>query len=161
MARSTSTRWRPTPSGWTRSTVRCGSSAARSRTARSMSASLLGSEVPMNKILPLVVLAALVPFVAAAQTVSPYTGQEQRAIKSLSPDEVKAYLAGEGMGLAKAGELNHYPGPKHILAMADHLGLTPAQRALVDRAGREARVEVGFGVDDRATERDRRRRSRP
>src|SRR5665213_709350 len=134
MARSTSTRWRPTPSGWTRSTVRCGSSAARSRTARSMSASLLGSEVPMNKILPLVVLAALVPFVAAAQTVSPYTGQEQRAIKSLSPDEVKAYLAGEGMGLAKAGELNHYPGPKHILAMADHLGLTPAQRARIEAA---------------------------
>jgi Spy/CpxP family protein refolding chaperone len=88
----------------------------------------------MNKILPLVVLAALVPFVAAAQTVSPYTGQEQRAIKSLSPDEVKAYLAGEGMGLAKAGELNHYPGPKHILAMADHLGLTPAQRARIEAA---------------------------
>jgi Spy/CpxP family protein refolding chaperone len=38
------------------------------------------------------------------------------------------------MGLAKAGELNHYPGPKHILEMADHLGLTSAQRASIGSA---------------------------
>jgi Spy/CpxP family protein refolding chaperone len=88
----------------------------------------------MNKAIALVVLAALVPLGALAQTVSPYGGQEQRSIKALSPDEVKAYLAGEGMGLAKAGELNHYPGPKHILAMADHLGLTAAQRARIEAA---------------------------
>ena len=88
----------------------------------------------MNKLVALVVLAALVPLGALAQTVSPYSGQEQRPIKALSADEVKAYLAGEGMGLAKTGELNHYPGPKHILAMGDHLGLTAAQRARIEAA---------------------------
>jgi Spy/CpxP family protein refolding chaperone len=88
----------------------------------------------MNKAIALVVLAALVPLGALAQTASPYSGQEQRSIKSLSPDEVKAYLAGEGMGLAKTGELNHYPGPKHILEMADHLGLTAAQRTRIEAA---------------------------
>jgi Spy/CpxP family protein refolding chaperone len=88
----------------------------------------------MNKIVALAAFAALLPLGAIAQTASPYAGQELRAIKSLSPDEVKAYLSGEGMGLAKAGELNHYPGPKHILAMADHLGLTPAQRSRIEAA---------------------------
>jgi Spy/CpxP family protein refolding chaperone len=73
-------------------------------------------------------LISLLPLGAAAQNAAPYAGQEQRAIKALSADEVKAYLAGEGMGLAKAGELNHYPGPKHVLGVADHLDLTPDQR---------------------------------
>src|SRR6202790_1601620 len=88
----------------------------------------------MNKLVALVVLAALVPLGALAQTVSPYSGQEARPIKALSPDEVKAYLAGEGMGLAKTGELNHYPGPMHILEMADHLGITAAQRTRIEAA---------------------------
>ena len=88
----------------------------------------------MNKTVALIVLAALVPLGAFAQTVSPYSGQQQRSIKALSADEVKAYLAGEGMGLAKTGELNHYPGPKHVLEMADHLGVTPAQRARIEAA---------------------------
>jgi hypothetical protein len=34
--------------------------------------------------------------------VSPYAGQETRDIKSLSPEEVDAYLSGKGLGLAKA-----------------------------------------------------------
>ena len=42
---------------------------------------------------------------------SPYAGQESREIKSLSPAEVDGYLAGAGMGFAKAAELNGYPGP--------------------------------------------------
>ena len=35
--------------------------------------------------------------------------------------------AGRGMGLARAGELNHYPGPAHVLDLWDRLGLTPGQ----------------------------------
>jgi len=58
---------------------------------------------------------------ASANQLSPYVGQEQREIKSLSPDEVKDYLAGKGMGLAKAAELNHYPGPAHVLELASQL----------------------------------------
>jgi hypothetical protein len=48
----------------------------------------------------------------AAETSSPYSGQETREIKALSRDEISGYLSGDGMGFAKAAELNHYPGPK-------------------------------------------------
>jgi len=60
---------------------------------------------------------------------SPYIGQESREIKSLSAQEIEAYLAGKGMGLAKAAELNGYPGPAHVLELAQQLALTPEQRA--------------------------------
>ena len=59
---------------------------------------------------------------------SPYAGQESREIKSLSPAEVDGYLAGAGMGFAKAAELNGYPGPRHVLELADELELTQGQR---------------------------------
>ena len=67
---------------------------------------------------------------AAAQHHSshPYAGQQERAIKSLSADEVAGYLSGAGMGFAKAAELNGYPGPMHSLENADALALTAAQR---------------------------------
>ncbi|HEY0392934.1 MAG TPA: Spy/CpxP family protein refolding chaperone [Candidatus Elarobacter sp.] len=78
------------------------------------------------------VLAASVPAVAAAQSTSPYAGQQTREVKTLSPAEVKGYLAGEGLGMARAGELNHYPGPKHVLAMAAHLGLTAEQKRRIE-----------------------------
>ena len=58
-----------------------------------------------------------------------YAGQETRSIKALSNDEVKQYLSGAGMGYAKAAELNSYPGPMHVLELADKLGLSPEQRA--------------------------------
>jgi len=66
---------------------------------------------------------------ASANQASPYVGQEQREIKSLSPDEVKDYLAGKGMGLAKAAELNQYPGPVHVLELASQLNLSAEQKA--------------------------------
>ena len=65
----------------------------------------------------------------AAPPASPYAGQESRAIKALSPQEVQDLLAGRGMGRAKAAELNRYPGPRHVLELAEQLGLSPAQRA--------------------------------
>lgn len=68
-------------------------------------------------------LAAATP--AAAQ---PYAGQQSRLIKALSPEEITGYLTGAGMGLAKPAELNHHPGPKHVLELADQLQLTPEQR---------------------------------
>lgn len=66
---------------------------------------------------------------AAAASASAYSGQETRAIKALSAEEVEGYLAGKGAGLAKAAELNHYPGPAHVLELADALKLTPGQKA--------------------------------
>jgi hypothetical protein len=57
----------------------------------------------------------------AGEALSPYTGQERREIKALSNEEIDRYLSGDGMGLAKAAELNHYPGPRHVLELADQL----------------------------------------
>lgn len=58
-----------------------------------------------------------------------YAGQEAREIKALSAEEVGDLMAGKGMGLAKAAELNGYAGPAHVLELADALELTPEQRA--------------------------------
>jgi len=66
---------------------------------------------------------------ALAQHHTPYAGQQDRAIKALSEDETKQYLSGAGMGYARAAELNGYPGPMHVLELADKLSLTPDQRA--------------------------------
>ena len=67
-----------------------------------------------------------------AQTTSPYAGQEQRAIKALSDEEIRDLLEARGMGLAKAAELNSYPGPLHVLQLANELGLSDAQRKGTD-----------------------------
>lgn len=68
-----------------------------------------------------------VPVVSIGQQ-SPYAGQQSREIKALSSAEIQGYLSGSGMGFAKAAELNHYPGPKHVLELADVLHLTEPQR---------------------------------
>ena len=60
---------------------------------------------------------------------SPYAGEEGRDIKALSAEDVNAYLTGQGMGFAKAAELNGYAGPKHVLELAGELELTAEQRA--------------------------------
>ena len=59
---------------------------------------------------------------------SPYAGEEERRIKSMSPDEIAALTRGDGMGFAKAAELNRYPGPKHVLELADKLELSALQK---------------------------------
>lgn len=66
---------------------------------------------------------------SGAQQASPYVGQETREIKALSPAEVDGYLAGKGMGLGRAAELNGFPGPLHVLELAEALALTPEQRS--------------------------------
>ena len=60
---------------------------------------------------------------------SPYAGEQKRAIKALSEGEIDGYVNGRGMGLARAAELNGYPGPMHVLELADELKLTREQRA--------------------------------
>ncbi|MFN0191497.1 MAG: Spy/CpxP family protein refolding chaperone [Aestuariivirga sp.] len=74
----------------------------------------------------------------------PYAGQQDREIKALSPDQTKQYLAGAGMGYATPAELNRFPGPMHVLELADKLDLSPEQRArtkaLMDTHKAEARA---------------------
>lgn len=77
-------------------------------------------------------LLALVLFSIAAtgnsEVAAPYLGQELRAIKALSPEDVSNYLSGNGMGFAKAAELNGYPGPAHVLELTVELKLTAEQQ---------------------------------
>jgi Spy/CpxP family protein refolding chaperone len=54
-----------------------------------------------------------------------------RAIKALSKEDTASLLKGEGMGMAKAAELNGYPGPAHVLAFARELRLSDEQRQQV------------------------------
>lgn len=67
---------------------------------------------------------------AAAQQ-SPYIDRPASSIKALTPDEVAGYLAGSGMGFALAAELNGYPGPRHVLDLADSLGIDTQRRAAI------------------------------
>jgi Spy/CpxP family protein refolding chaperone len=67
-------------------------------------------------------------YATSADKTNVYSGQESREIKSLAAEDVENYLAGKGMGLAKAAELNGYPGPSHVLALAGELGLSPEQK---------------------------------
>lgn len=55
---------------------------------------------------------------------SPYAGEEAREIKALSPSDIDGLIAGRGMGYAMAAELNGYPGPAHVLELAEQLELT-------------------------------------
>lgn len=75
----------------------------------------------------LLVIALMIAFSAGGGDVSPYAGEERRQIKAMSEQEIAALLRGEGMGFAKAAELNQYPGPKHVLEIAAELDLTVAQ----------------------------------
>lgn len=63
---------------------------------------------------------------------SPYIGFQTRAIKALTDTEVAELREGRGMGMALAAELNGYPGPRHVLELADRIGLAPSQRATVE-----------------------------
>jgi Spy/CpxP family protein refolding chaperone len=61
----------------------------------------------------------------------PYAGLQNRPIKALAPERVSDLLAGRGAQYALAAELNHYPGPSHVLESAQALHLTPDQQSQV------------------------------
>ena len=80
---------------------------------------------------PFFLLAAAVLSISAAAAQTPYAGMEARPIKALSEQQVADLKAGRGMGLALVAELNGYPGPSHLLELADQLGLSDAERNAV------------------------------
>lgn len=97
-----------------------------------------------------VFLLALAAAPAAAQHAhhTPYAGLEARPIKALSEQQVADLKAGRGMGLAMAAELNGYPGPMHVLELADALALTPEQRARTAELLSAMRAEaIGVGEE--------------
>ena len=68
---------------------------------------------------------------ASHKHMSKYAGQENRKIKSLSPDDIEELQNGNGWGLAKAAELNGVPGPVHLLELKDEIGLSKQQAAKI------------------------------
>jgi len=77
--------------------------------------------------------ALLLTSAAAANAQTPYAEMQTRPIKALSEQQMADLRAGRGMGLALAAELNGYPGPVHVLELADKLNLSPDQRAGIQR----------------------------
>jgi hypothetical protein len=76
-------------------------------------------------------LAAGTPGIAQPAPSQPYAGLQERGIKALSEEEIADLRAGRGMGLALPAELNGYPGPSHVLELAEPLGLSGQQRSSV------------------------------
>ena len=116
------------------------------------------------KMLATVILAAF--FVRGSSTQeapSTYRGQEGREIKALSVEEIDSLQAGDGMGLAKAAELNRYPGPRHVLQLAEALELSEEQRAQTQEAFdrmKERAVALGSAIVEKERALDRMFRDR-
>jgi len=107
----------------------------------------------MRKVFVVFTLLILIPLISFAQSGhSPYAGQEKREIKALSPEDIEGYMKGEGMGFAKAAELNRYPGPKHVLELAEELRLSKEQmlktNKIYNRMHKEA-VSLGRRIVER------------
>lgn len=90
----------------------------------------------------------------AQQHPSPYAGDQSRAIKALSDDEIRGYLTGQGMTLAKAGELNHYPGPLHVLELSQPLRLSEAQKLETEKL-RAAMLSEATSIGKRIVAKER------
>jgi Spy/CpxP family protein refolding chaperone len=79
---------------------------------------------------------------AAAPALPTYAGQQTREIKALSSQEQRGWLEGEGMGMARAAELNGYPGPMHVLELAQTLQITPEQATASRELMKKHKAEV-------------------
>jgi len=110
----------------------------------------------MNRFL--VLLALLAGAQASAQhhghSHSPYAGEEVRDIKALSAQEQRAWLEGQGLGLARAAELNGHPGPMHVLEHGQALELSAEQQARTHALMHRHKTEVrALGAELVAAER--------
>lgn len=74
-------------------------------------------------------LSLTLPLFADSTATANTAATQPSRIKALTQEELDGYLNGYGMGLAKAVELNHYPGPKHVLEFTQELKLTNEQIA--------------------------------
>lgn len=87
-------------------------------------------------------LAYLLSIPAIATAPSPYVAMIDRPIRALSAEQQADLLAGRGMTLALAAELNGWPGPLHVLELADQLTLTDEQRHRTERLAAAMGVEA-------------------
>ncbi len=82
---------------------------------------------------------------------SPYTGLGNRQIKALSDSQVQQLENGDGTAFAFAlpAELNHYPGPRHVLDLSKELGLSQKQQEqvrVVEQAMRTKARQLGAAI---------------
>lgn len=65
----------------------------------------------------------------AQPTVTPsgYSELLETEIRGFSPDQIDGYRTGKGLGMALPAELNGYPGPRHVLDLAEEIELTSKQ----------------------------------
>jgi hypothetical protein len=110
-----------------------------------------------------VALSALLFAATAAAAQTPYAGLQMRQVKALSEQQVADLRAGRGMGLALPAELNGYPGPVHVLELADKLQLSAEQQArtqaIFDAMKAEA-IPLGDRIIEQEAELDRQFASR-
>jgi len=77
----------------------------------------------------------------------PYKGFEAREIASLSEQDIAALRQGSGWGLALPAELNGFPGPLHVLELADELDLSVDQERHISKIFEEMRGDaIAAGV---------------
>jgi Spy/CpxP family protein refolding chaperone len=95
---------------------------------------------------------------AQGQPASPYVPLQGRELKAVSPERVAGLLEARGLGYALTAELNSYPGPMHVLELAEPLRLTPEQlqrtRAIMDAMKAEGRA-IGVRIVDAETHLER------
>lgn len=67
----------------------------------------------------------------ATPTPSPYRELLDGEIRGIDDQTIEDYLTGKGMGLALPAELNGYPGPRHVLDLAEDLDLSAEQNTQI------------------------------
>ncbi|MGH9457131.1 MAG: Spy/CpxP family protein refolding chaperone [Thermoanaerobaculia bacterium] len=85
---------------------------------------------------------------------SAYAEQAGSGIAGLSLREIEQLENGEGMGLARAAEMNRYPGPRHVLGAAEELGLSDEQRRETERIFDDMHAEA-VAIGKRIIEKER------
>ena len=102
--------------------------------------------------------AALLLATGSVLAESPYAGMQSRSLKALSEQQVADLNEGRGMGMALAAELNGYPGPSHVLELANKLELRldqiSAARSLFESMKRES-IPLGARLIEQERDLDR------
>jgi hypothetical protein len=85
---------------------------------------------------------------ATPGTTAPYADLVDSPIRGLTQAEIDALRAGSGMQLALPAELNGFPGPKHVLELADPLGLNASQLQAVQQLYDATNAAARAGGED-------------
>lgn len=104
---------------------------------------------------PVFVALVVTSLMAPCLHASNYQGQEKREIKSLSTQDIESIEEGKGWGMAKPAELNGYPGPRHVLDLAEELKLSTEQQIEMEKLFEVMRTQA-IAVGERYLEDERR-----